>query len=201
MPSMIDDLDAYFRRQTRPQPPERTQVAIAAASDGIPTIGPQLGGLLTLLTRFGGVRRALDLGAGNGYSALYLADGMDGDGEIVALERDPRRAVAARRNLAGCLPQANVLIGAAQEVLPGLKGPFDLVLLDIDKADYRFALDHCARLLRPGGLLLADNTGFADAEPFNAALASDPRFRSINLLCLLPGHQPEHDGVALAVRT
>lgn len=201
MPSMIDDLDAYFRRQTRPQQPERTQVAIAAASDGIPTIGPQLGGLLTLLARFGGVRRALDLGAGNGYSALYLADGMDGDGEIVALERDPRRAVAARQNLAGCLPQANVLIGAAQEVLPGLKGPFDLALLDIDKAEYRFALDHCARLLRPGGLLLADNTGFADAEPFNAALASDRRFRSINLLCLLPGHQPERDGVALAVRT
>ena len=75
MPSMIDDLDAYFRRQTRPQQPERTQVAIAAASDGIPTIGPQLGGLLTLLARFGGVRRALDLGAGNGYSALYLAGG------------------------------------------------------------------------------------------------------------------------------
>ena len=109
--------------------------------------------------------------------------------------------MAARQNLAGCLPQANVLIGAAQEVLPGLKGPFDLALLDIDKAEYRFALDHCARLLRPGGLLLADNTGFADAEPFNAALASDRRFRSINLLCLLPGHQPERDGVALAVRT
>ncbi|GAB4360596.1 MAG: hypothetical protein Kow0073_19940 [Immundisolibacter sp.] len=201
MPRMIDDLDTYFRRQTRPQQPGRTQVAISAAKAGIPTIGPQLGGLLTLLARFGGVRRALDLGAGNGYSSLYLADGMDGDGEIVALERDPRHAVAARQNLAGCLPQTTVLIGAALEVLPGLKGPFDLVLLDIDKADYRFALEHCARLLRAGGLLLADNTGFADAEPFNTALAADSRFHSINLLCLLPGHQPERDGVALAVRT
>src|SRR3546814_10065840 len=44
------------------------------------------------------------------------------------------------------------------------------------------------------------NTGFADAEPFNAALAADQRFRSVNLLCLLPGHSPEQDGVALAVR-
>jgi predicted O-methyltransferase YrrM len=85
-------------------------------------------------------------------------------------------------------------------VLPGLAPPFDLILLDIDKPDYRGALDHCARLLRPGGLLVADNTGFADAEPFNAALLADARFRSVNLLCLLPGHSPEQDGVALAVR-
>lgn len=197
---MIPDLEGYFRRQTRPQRAELTQVAITAASDAIPTIGPVLGSLLALLARFGGVRRVLDLGAGNGYSTLYLADGMAGEGEIVALESDPRRAVAARQNLAGCGVEANVLIGAAQEVLPGLVAPFDLILLDIDKTEYLYALDHCARLLRPGGLLVADNTGFADAEPFNAALAADVRFRSVNLLCLLPGHSPEQDGVALAVR-
>ncbi|ANX04646.1 O-methyltransferase [Immundisolibacter cernigliae] len=197
---MIPDLEGHFRRQTRPQRAELTQVAIAAAADGIPTIGPLLGNLLALLAQFGGARRVLDLGAGNGYSTLYLADGMAGEGEIVALESDPRRAVAARQNLAGCGVKTNVLIGAAQEVLPGLVAPFDLILLDIDKADYLYALEHCARLLRPGGLLVADNTGFADAEPFNAALVADPRFRSVNLLCLLPGHSPEQDGVALAVR-
>lgn len=197
---MIPDLEGHFRRQTRPQRAELTQVAIAAATDGIPTIGPVLGNLLALLAQFGGARRVLDLGAGNGYSTLYLADGMAGEGEIVALESDPRRAVAARQNLAGCGVKTNVLIGAAQEVLPGLVAPFDLILLDIDKADYLDALEHCARLLRPGGLLAADNTGFADAEPFNAALAADQRFRSVNLLCLLPGHSPEQDGVALAVR-
>lgn len=197
---MITDLEGHFRRQTRPQRAELTQVAIAAAADGIPTIGPLLGNLLALLARFGGARRVLDLGAGNGYSTLYLADGMAGEGEIVALESDPRRAVAARQNLVGCGVRTSVLIGAAQEVLPGLVAPFDLILLDIDKAEYLYALDHCARLLRPGGLLVADNTGFADAEPFNAALAADQRFRSVNLLCLLPGHSPEQDGVALAMR-
>lgn len=200
VPSMIPDLEGYFRRQTRPQRAQLTQVAIAAASSGIPTIGPVLGSLLTLLAQFGGVRRVLDLGTGNGYSALYLAEGMAGEGEIVALECDPHRAVAARQNLAGCGVKTNVLIGAAQEVLPGLRAPFDLIVLDIDKADYLAALEHCARLLRPGGLLVTDNTGFADAEPFNAALAADARFRSVNLLCLLPGHSPEYDGLALAAR-
>ena len=197
---MIPDLDAYFRRQTRPQRAELTQLAIAATADGIPTVGPQLGQLLTLLAQFGGVSRALDLGAGNGYSALYLADGIAPGGEIVALEQDPARAVAARQNLAASSVRTSVLIGAAREVLMGLGPAFDLILLDIDKEDYLFTLDHCARLLRPGGLLVADNTGFADAEPFNAALLADARFRSVNLLCLLPGHSPEHDGVALAVR-
>lgn len=200
MPTMITDLEGYFRRQTRPQRQEFTRVAIAAAADGISTIGPVLGGLLTVLIRFGAVRRVLDLGAGNGYSALYLAEGMRGEGEIIALERDPRRAVAARQNLAHCSVKTNVLIGAAQEVLPGLGAPFDLILLDLDKTDYLYALEHCARLLRPGGMLVIDNTGFAEAEPFNAALAADARFYSVNLLCLLPGHSPENDGVALAVR-
>ena len=133
---MIPDLEGYFRRQTRPQRADLTQVAIAAASDAIPTIGPILGNLLALLARFGGVRRVLDLGAGNGYSTLYLADGMAGEGEIVALECDPRRAVAARQNLADCGVRTSVLIGAAQEVLPGLRAPFDLILLDIDKTEY-----------------------------------------------------------------
>jgi len=197
---MITDLEGYFRRQARPQRAQLTQVAIAAASDDIPTIGPVLGNLLALLAQFGGVRRALDLGAGNGYSALYLADGMVSGGDIVALEQDPSRAIAARQNLAGTGVKTSVLIGAAQEVLMGLSPPFDLILLDIEKSDYLHALDHCARLLRPGGLLVADNTGFADAEPFNAALSADARFRSVNLLCLLPGHSPEQDGVALAVR-
>ena len=57
---------------------------------------------------------------------------MAGEGEIVALESDPRRAVAARQNLAGCGVKANVLIGAAQEVLPGLVAPFDLIIEDAE---------------------------------------------------------------------
>jgi predicted O-methyltransferase YrrM len=93
---MITDLEGYFRRQARPQRAQLTQVAIAAASDDIPTIGPVLGNLLALLAQFGGVRRALDLGAGNGYSALYLADGMVSGGDIVALEQDPGPPHAAR---------------------------------------------------------------------------------------------------------
>jgi predicted O-methyltransferase YrrM len=76
----------------------------------------------------------------------------------------------------------------------------DLVFMDIEKADYIRALPHCHRLLKPGGLLVADNVGFKDADAFNRAIATDPRWTSASLFSFLPGHSPEMDGICLALR-
>jgi predicted O-methyltransferase YrrM len=90
--------------------------------------------------------------------------------------------------------------GEALEVLSTLTGPMDLIFLDIDKEGYLPALPHCHRLLRVGGLLVADNVGFAAAADFNRELFASPLWRSVPLLCLLPQHSPEKDGLALAVK-
>jgi predicted O-methyltransferase YrrM len=81
-----------------------------------------------------------------------------------------------------------------------LTGPYDLIFMDINKEGYLPALADCHRLLRQGGLLVADNTGFQGAADFNQALLTDRRWRSVNLLALLPSHSPEKDGLALAVK-
>jgi predicted O-methyltransferase YrrM len=77
---------------------------------------------------------------------------------------------------------------------------FDLIFLDIDKESYLPALSHCRRLLRSGGLLVADNVGFAGAADFNREILDNPAWRAVHLLGLLPRHSPEHDGLALAVK-
>jgi len=92
-------------------------------------------------------------------------------------------------------------VGDALKELASLQGPFDLIFLDIEKADYIRVLPDCGRLLRDGGLLVADNTGFKDADDFNRAIMNDPRWRAVNLLALLPLHSPEQDGLCLALRT
>ncbi len=72
--------------------------------------------------------------------------------------------------------------------------------MDIDKEGYLPALEGCHRLLRLGGLLVVDNTGFQGAADFNQALLTDRRWRSVNLLTFLPQHSPEKDGLALAIK-
>jgi predicted O-methyltransferase YrrM len=61
-------------------------------------------------------------------------------------------------------------------------------------------LPDCRRLLIKGGLLVADNVGFQDADAFNRTISNDPAWRSIALFSFLPFHSPEHDGVCLALR-
>jgi predicted O-methyltransferase YrrM len=79
-------------------------------------------------------------------------------------------------------------------------GLYNFIFLDIDKESYLPALDHAQRLLRAGGLLVADNIGFAGAEPFNRELRSRREWAVVQLLSFLPRHSPEQDGLALAVR-
>jgi caffeoyl-CoA O-methyltransferase len=52
-------------------------------------------------------------------------------------------------------------IGDAREILPRIREHFDLIFQDVgDKELYPLLFDDCFRLLRPGGLLLAEDTLF-----------------------------------------
>jgi len=86
------------------------------------------------------------------------------------------------------------------EAIPRMVDTFDFIFMDIEKKDYLSILPHCTRMVRTGGLLLADNVGFADADPFNRAMVDDPSWRNVSLYAFLPEHAPENDGLCLAVR-
>jgi predicted O-methyltransferase YrrM len=90
--------------------------------------------------------------------------------------------------------------GEAQTRLAERDDPFDLVFLDIDKEFYADVLPLCERLLKPGGLLVADNVAFTDAAPFNRAIATSDAWRAVSLFTFLPFHSPEHDAICLALR-
>ena len=111
-------------------------------------------------------------------------------------------AARARSNFAraGLTDVVEVRVGEALQLMADMSETFDLVFLDIDKESYLPALSHCRRLLRGGGLLVADNVGFAGAAPFNQEIQENPVWRAVHLLTFLPRHSPEHDGLALAVK-
>lgn len=203
MSEMVADPDRYFGQFMPKRDPLLRDLEAEAEREKIPIVGPVVGELLFILAGAAGARRILELGTATGYSAIFLARACERNGgEVITLERDGKMAARAEANLrrAGFESVVEVRTGNAMEVLPGLEGEFDLIFIDIEKADYFRALPLCHRLLRPGGLLVADNVGFKDADPFNQAVSADPGWRSVHLFSYLPRHSPEHDGICLALR-
>ncbi len=201
--TMIADLEGYFRQFVRPRDLFLQQLEEEAVFERIPIVGPVVAELLAILVVALQAKAVLELGTATGYSAIYLARALrETGGRLLTLERDPVMAARAAANLAraGVQDRVEVRQGEAQAVLGRLTGPFDLIFLDIDKEGYLPALPHCHRLLRPGGLLVADNVGFAAAADFNRELFASPQWRTVPLLCLLPRHSPERDGLAFALK-
>ena len=104
-------------------------------------------------------QRLLEIGTAVGYSAICFAQNMNEDSHIDTIELDENRAQEARMNfeklsLAG---RINIFQGNAVEILPTLQGEYDIVFIDAAKGKYPIFLKEAIRLLKNGGLILADN--------------------------------------------
>jgi predicted O-methyltransferase YrrM len=65
-----------------------------------------------------------------------------------------------------------MLIGEAEEIIPSLKGSFDLAFIDADKRDYPNLYELIMEKLRPGGYIIADNVLWA-GKVLKEALEAD----------------------------
>ena len=203
MPEIIDNPEEYFSQFL----PKRDQLLLEleeeARREEIPIVGPIVGELLHILARVTQARRILELGTATGYSTIFLAMAFTSTrGRLVTIDKDPNMAARAKINFhrAGLDQQIDMVVGDSQEKLFEMDESFDLVFLDIDKEDYAAVLPHCGRLLKKGGLLIADNVRFKNADPFNRLISESSKWRSVNLFAYLPLHSPEKDGLCLASR-
>jgi predicted O-methyltransferase YrrM len=148
------EVDEYIAERLLP----RDARLDAAARSGLPRheVSPPQGALLELLARLAGARDMLEIGTLAGYSTLWLARALPPGGRLVTIEADPARAEVARANLAH-LDGVEVRTGRALDVLPELRGPFDLIFIDADKRSNAEYLEWALRLSRPGTLIVADN--------------------------------------------
>jgi predicted O-methyltransferase YrrM len=121
---------------------------------------PELGALLEVLVRATGGRAVLEIGTFVGTSAGWMARGLAPGGRIDSLEYDDASADRAEAFFAraGIADRVRVLRGPAIASLPGLAdGTYDLCYIDADKTGYAGYLEHAVRLVRPGGMVVADN--------------------------------------------
>ncbi|MDP9189980.1 MAG: class I SAM-dependent methyltransferase [Actinomycetota bacterium] len=121
--------------------------------------------LITVVVRAIGARRALEVGTFLGYGAIAIARGLAPGGELICCELDPDYAERAREHLrrAGLSDLVEIRIGPATETLAAIDedASFDFAFVDADKSEYPDYVEHCLRLLRPGGLLMIDNVFMA----------------------------------------
>ncbi len=203
MPPIMENPEIYFRQFIPPRSALLKELEEEAYREEIPIIGPVVGELLFILARVIRAEKILELGTATGYSAIFLSEAFESlNGQLITIENDKTMAQRARKNFqrAGFEKQIDSRVGDAIEVMKTLPAPFDLIFMDIDKIDYNRALTHCRRLLRKNGLLVADNVGFEDADPFNASIYASKAFRVVSLFSFLPLHSPEKDGICLALR-
>lgn len=201
---MVTNPLTYFKQWIPFQSKLLRQLEKEALDQNIPIVGPVLAQLMYILARLHRAKTILELGTATGYSTIFLGQACrHTDGKVISYEINPELAAHARANLnqAGLATFANVRCENVLTALEKLQGPVDMIFMDIEKEDYIRALPQCNRLLRSGGLLLADNTGFQDAHPFNQAIHSDQRWESVNIWSYLPGHSPDNDGICIALKS
>lgn len=199
MTAFKDRID-YIRQLFAPETPEMVQArgSLDDHHDRI-HLPPEEGKLLQLLSRMISAKRIVEIGTLGGYSALWLAQTLPDDGEIITIEKDPKRAAQARKNLALAQERITLIEGVALDVLPDLTGPFDMVFIDADKLNYLHYLDWAEQHVRRGGLIIGDNTFLFDAvwksdaiprvrktaraamQKFNQRLADSTRYHAVML--------------------
>lgn len=168
------------------------KAALEASRDaGLPPINvsPAQGKLLHLLAKTQGARSILEIGTLAGYSTIWLARALPGDGQLVTLELEPRHAEVARANLerAGVSDRVTIRVGRALDSLVELEAesrdPFDLVFIDADKPSNPDYFQHALRLSRPGTVIIVDNVirngAVADPESTDPSIQGTRRLNEV----------------------
>ena len=196
-------VDEYIAGQLIHLDEAQQETLDANRAAGLPAIdvsAPQ-GKWLHLLAAAIGARRVLEIGTLGGYSTIWLARALPGDGRVVTIEFDPRHAEVARANFQreGVAGKIDLRVGAALDILPQIRAeggaPFDLSFIDADKANNAAYFRAALEMSRPGGLIIVDNVvrEGAVADPATAddggrgarrlfdAVAAEPRVEATAL--------------------
>ena len=133
------------------------------ADERMLAVGPEAALFLNSLIHATGAKHVLEVGGSMGYSTIWMAEAAGANGgRVTSLEALDHKvaAIKARADQAGLSSAVDVKQGDALEILAGLPGPFDFVLIDAWKQDYPAYLDLVFPKLAVGGLILADNITF-----------------------------------------
>lgn len=145
-------------------------------------INRDTGEFLLVLVLATAARRILEIGTSNGYSTLWLAEAAHKNGgNVTTVEISEYKVGLAEANFKRSGLEKHIILvhEDAEKVLrQTLERAFDFIFLDTDRSRYRGWWPHLIRVLRPGGLLVADNavSHAEEMAPLISLVKADPAF-------------------------
>ena len=147
-------------------------------------IAPEQGQFMQMLARLMGARSYIEVGVFTGYSSLVMAEVLPADGRILACDISEEWTRIARRHWqeAGLAEKIELVLAPAtdtlnQRVEDGETEQWDMAFIDAHKPEYIDYYEACLGLIRPGGLIMVDNTLW-DGQVANPAV-DDENTRAI----------------------
>ena len=204
---MKEDLEKYMS-QYLILPHSYLDVVAAQHLDilnALPHVEPETGQTLHTLVLAQNAQQVLELGTCLGYSTIWLATAlrMTG-GKLLTVEKDEDLYWQARKNIerAGLQDVVEMVCADVAELLPYLHREYDIIFQDSRKNLYVPLLEECIRLVRPNGLIIADDTLLAvtnryatirsAVDAYNQKVFSDSRLSSVLI--------PVGDGLTVSVK-
>ena len=121
--------------------------------------GKLQGRLLSLISKLIKPKQILEIGTYTGYGTLCLSEGLDPNGTIHTIEINEELIDFQNKffKQSDKKKQIKQYLGSALSIIEKLKGSFDIVFLDADKANYINYLELITPKLKKGGILITDN--------------------------------------------
>lgn len=169
------------------------------------SVGLEVGKFLGLLVHLKQAKKVLEIGTCIGYSSVWIATALSQTGgKLTSIEYDKQFGELTQKHIAsaGLANYSDIILGNAEEEIKKLEGSYDIVFQDSDKSLYASMLEDCIRLVKLGGIIVADDTLFkamgiegtySDAiNKYNTIVKKDDRLLSMIL--------PIGSGITLSIR-
>lgn len=174
----------------------------------VPSIGPVKAKIIANIVKKHKPKRILEIGTLYGYSAILMAnlldDAADSVGSVITIEIDKTVAKIARKNMedAGLLRKVDIIVGDALEVIPKLRGKFDLLFIDAAKEEYLGYLKRAEKYLAKGAVVIADNVGISENQmlDFLEYVRNQGRYKSQTIETKLEFTDDVSDAIELSIR-
>lgn len=168
---VYDYIEEYLRSLLPENEGILKQMEDYAKQNNIPIVQPEVARFISFIIKTLNVKNILEVGTAIGYSAALMHRAAGGC-RIVTIERNEEMVEKALKNLesAGISKDITILKGEAEEILKNMNETFDMVFLDAAKGQYLEFFPDCHRMLKKGGIILADNVLFRGMVATNKLL-------------------------------
>jgi len=201
-----EKIEQYIYNLLPESPSILSELEQVAKERHVPIVGPLVGRFLYILARASGAERVLEIGTAIGYSAIWFGLAIkQHKGTVITVEIDENTANEARRNIARAKLQRTIRVinGSGLQVVPKLKGRFDIVFIDDSKENYPKYLEMCTNRLNKNGLLIADNalwSGKVALESKSGDALAIAKFNALLAKKMSSVIIPARDGLAIGIK-